>query len=71
VIVGPSVYSTGLTLVSTSSGAPPSIGKRHSRCVPSASTRITEMCAPSGVTVGEYSLSAVVVTRSVEPEATS
>ena len=34
----------------------------HNRCVPSASTRITDM-RPSGMTVGEYSPSAVCVTR--------
>jgi hypothetical protein len=45
--------------------------KRHSRCVASASTRITEMCAPSGVTVAEYSLSGVAVTRLVCAEAMS
>ena len=66
VIVGPRVIADRLDVGQARAPATrPSIVKRHSRCVPSASTRITEMCAPSGVTVGEYSLSGVSVTPRV------
>ncbi len=41
----------------------PSIAKLHSRCVESRSTRITEKRCPPGMTVAEYSLSGVDVTR--------
>ncbi len=43
----------------------------HSRCVLSASTRMTEIWDPSGVTVGEYSLSGVAVTRTTSRRAMS
>ena len=37
----------------------------QSRCVPSGSTRTTEMCSPSAITVGEYSASGVLVIRQI------
>jgi hypothetical protein len=42
--------------------AAPVSGKRQRRCVVSASTRMTEIVDPSGVSVGEYSDSCVSVT---------
>ena len=53
---------TGLTFSRISRGLDPSRSNRQSRCVESASVRITENVFRSGVTVGEYSPSGVFVT---------
>ena len=59
--VDPDVIPDRLTFSSTRRGFDPSRSKRQSRCVPSASTRITENVLPSASRSGEYSLSGVCV----------
>jgi len=72
VIVGPRVIADRLHVREHQFRLPARRAEnRQSRCVESASTRITEMCAASGVTVAEYSLSGVSVTRAIAPLATS
>ena len=61
-IVGPRVIADRLHVARTSSDRRPSIVNRQSRCVAVGFDANDRDVSPSGVTVGEYSLSGVFVT---------